>query len=252
MFIEKELRLTLLFSLLLHASIFIYKPSASLVSTKDAPRSFEVRYIKRLTQHLNTAVVRHPGSYPAGVNRQSRFIRETFEDISRATIVAGVRPPPSFVRTQSSTLTRQVSTSTSQSLSSVKTPNQQIIFNKPAFIKSELTAIKKKITLPLLDSDKISNSSYIHYYQVIREKIKRAAYQNYTGSETGEVVVSFTVSQDGYIKDMRIKEGGTLSSINLRQIATKSINEAAPFPVFPKGLNYSQLTFNVVITFEIE
>lgn len=125
-------------------------------------------------------------------------------------------------------------------------------FDKPTFIKPDILAIKKKITLPPIDMNKINNPSYISYYQIIREKIKRAAYQNYTGQEIGEVSASFIVSRDGTLRELQLAEEKSSSSDYLRGTALRSIRDASPFPNFPEELNFPQLSFNLVITFEIE
>ncbi|MFH1128225.1 MAG: hypothetical protein WBI28_01420 [Candidatus Omnitrophota bacterium] len=125
-------------------------------------------------------------------------------------------------------------------------------FVKPAFIKPDIIAIKKKITLPPVDMNKISNPTYISYYQIVREKIRRAAYQNYSRTEEGESYLSFIITNQGYLKEVRFVSEKSNASQFLEEISLKSINQAAPFPVFPKELDYPQLSFNVIISFEIE
>jgi TonB family protein len=129
---------------------------------------------------------------------------------------------------------------------------QTTAFVKPVVAKPDIISVKKKISLPPLDMDKINNASYISYYQIVREKIRRAAYQNYTRTETGEVYLSFIISTEGYLREVRLVEEKSSFSPYLREIALRSIKEASPFPDFPKELDYPQLTFNVVISFEIE
>ncbi len=126
------------------------------------------------------------------------------------------------------------------------------ISNKPAITKPDIIAIKKKITLPAVDMSKIQNASYISYYQMVREKIRRAAYQNYSRIDTGEVFLSFIISNDGYVRDTNLVEEKSSTNFYLREIALRSIKEASPFPNFPKELDYPQLSFNVVISFEVE
>ena len=125
-------------------------------------------------------------------------------------------------------------------------------FSKPNFMNSEVMAIKKKISLPAIEMAKIDNPNYISYYQIVREKIRRSAYQNYTHNETGEVYVSFIISNDGDIKDVRLAEEKTTANDYLKNIALRSIRDASPFPNFPKELDYPQLSFNIIISFEIE
>jgi hypothetical protein len=123
---------------------------------------------------------------------------------------------------------------------------------RPVFIKPDIIAIKKKITLPPIDINKINSPSYISYYQIVREKIRRAAYQNYSRTETGEAYVSFVIARNGIMKEAHLVESKSSLSPYLRGIAMKSIQEAIPFPDFPKELDYPQLSFNVIISFEIE
>jgi len=123
---------------------------------------------------------------------------------------------------------------------------------KPVSVKPDIISIRKKITLPPVDLDKINNPSYVSYYQIVREKIRRAAYQNYTHTDTGEVYVTFVISNDGYLKASRLVEEKTTAAAYLHDIALKSVKEASPFPNFPKELDYPELSFNVVISFEIE
>ncbi|MCX5713606.1 MAG: energy transducer TonB [Candidatus Omnitrophica bacterium] len=122
---------------------------------------------------------------------------------------------------------------------------------KPTVSKPDIIAVKKKITLPPIDLDKINNPSYVSYYQIVREKIRRTAYQNYTRTEQGEVFLSFVISSDGYIKEIRVVEDKSSSNPYLLETSVKSIKGAAPFPNFPKELDYQQLSFNVVISYEV-
>jgi outer membrane biosynthesis protein TonB len=134
------------------------------------------------------------------------------------------------------------------------TTKNKPLFSKPVFPAADIIAVKKKITLPELavDPDKINNPSYIGYYQIVREKIRRAAYQNYTGEETGEVFVSFVISSDGSLQEFRITEEKSAPSPYLRKVALNSLQEASGFPRFPGALDYPCLSFNVMISFQIE
>lgn len=109
---------------------------------------------------------------------------------------------------------------------------------RPAFSRPDIIAIKKKITLPEIDAIKIDNPSYISYYQIVREKIRRSAYQNYSRNETGEVYLSFVISRDGYIRGINLVESRTNAGNYLKGIASRSMKEASPFPNFPKELDY--------------
>jgi len=123
---------------------------------------------------------------------------------------------------------------------------------KPVFVTLDIIAVRKKIVLPALDVQKIRNPFYMNYYQIVREKIKHCAYNNYSQVEVGEVYLTFAISADGSLKEVRLIEEKSSSSTYLRGISLKSIQDASPFPPFPKDLDYPQLSFNVVISFEIE
>jgi outer membrane biosynthesis protein TonB len=123
---------------------------------------------------------------------------------------------------------------------------------KPAFDQADIVAMKKRITMPAVDMNKFKGTSYITYYQLVREKIRRIAYQKYSGSEVGYTYMTFIVSNDGLLKEVRLVKERSSESVYLQQIALRSIKDASPFPSFPGSLDYPQLSFNVIISFEVE
>ena len=125
-------------------------------------------------------------------------------------------------------------------------------FLKPGDAKPDIISIKKKITLPPIDANKIKSPTYLSYYQYVREKIRRAAYQNFSKTETGEVYLSFVVSATGALRETIINEDKSSKSSYLRQISLRSLRDSEPFPNFPKDLDYPQLSFNVIISYQIE
>jgi len=125
------------------------------------------------------------------------------------------------------------------------------LFDKPLFVKSDVIAVKRKITLQP-DKLEINNPAYLNHSQMVREKIKRALYQNYSGTDTGQVNLVFVLTKEGVLKDVRVVDETSVLNPYLKEIVLRSIKDAAPFPNFPKELDYPQLSFNVVISFEIE
>ena len=126
-------------------------------------------------------------------------------------------------------------------------------FIRPTIDKPDIIPAKRKISLPPIEMNKIGNNpSYVSYYQIVREKIRRAAYQNYSRSETGEIYLAFVIYAEGSLKEVRLIEEKSSANFFLRGIALRSIRDATPFPPFPKELDYPQLSFNVIISFEIE
>lgn len=106
---------------------------------------------------------------------------------------------------------------------------------------------------PGMKSEKITNPQYLNYNESIRQKIKERAYQyvKHKDFEAGSVYLTFSVTKDGTLQDVKIIEARTKANGYLREIGPKSVREAGPFAPFPKDLNYPELTFNVVMSFEV-
>ena len=242
------MQITFSVSILVHGIIIL--PRANLNPFTPAPKiqKIAVRYIKENLQ------IKPLPKNSSESGRQKLMPRsEPFLKLD-SKIGAGNKIPPPYIAQENSAggskvLSNRLENNSWQpnSLSQKSTG-----FSKPTFINSQVLAIKKKITLPAIEMAKINNPSYISYYQIVREKIRRSAYQNYTHNETGEVYVSFIISNDGYIKDVSLVEEKTTINEYLKNIALRSIRDASPFPNFPKELDYPQLSFNIIISFEIE
>lgn len=223
---NRVFQIALIVSALTHGVILFQNSHFVLFNNNKKNQKLEVSYIEKK-------------ELPKEPEKLSLAKKEPFFEIP-SKITARKRPPPPFVD-RGGLLEKKIA---------LNSPNPS--FNKPQAAKPDIIAIKKKITLPALDLNKINDPSYMGYYQVVREKIKHAAYQNYLGSETGEVYISFTVSSLGDLKETRLVEEKSCPSAYLREIALRSIKNALPFPNFPKELNDPQLSFNVVISFETE
>lgn len=228
MFSEKILQITLIVSLLCHATLlFCYRSSLTIGHLEKKLKSLEITYLKTLESVKRT----FPKNETALLSKIPRKI-----SLNKSA------PPPFIDKENSLTLK-----------SDPKIHSRGLDLLKPNFIKSEIIPLKKKISLPPVDAAKINNHSYLDYYQLVREKIRRSAYENYSRTEVGEVYVSFLISSDGQIKEMRLIEDRTRANLYLKDTAMRSIREASPFPDFPKELSaYPQLSFNVIISFEIE
>jgi hypothetical protein len=113
--------------------------------------------------------------------------------------------------------------------------------------------IGRKITVPLLKAEKITNPKYLDYNQSIRAKIKQRAYSyvRHPGFESGEVYLTFVLASSGALSNIKVISGKTSANADLIGIGRSSVEESAPFPPFPEDLNYPELTFNVIISFEV-
>jgi TonB family protein len=228
MFTNRALGVTFLISFGVHAAIVAQNPGYLFFSSpREKSRNIEISYIKK----------------PAVKKQEQRktmpMKNEPLLDLSSRVSMNKRNPPPFIDRDASSK-------------SNLQAVRKELPFERPALIKPDIIAIKKKITLPAVDLGKIGSPSYISYYQIVREKIRRAAYQNYNRNDTGEVYITFIISSAGYLKDVRLIEEKSVAAEYLKVIALNSVKNASPFPNFPKELDYPQLSFNVVISFEVE
>lgn len=125
---------------------------------------------------------------------------------------------------------------------------------KPDLIKPDVISVRKKITLipPPAEPKKPQGTTYISYSDVLYEKIKRALHDNYKGSQTGEEYLDFVIDKEGNLKEMRIRDERSAPSQFLKEIVFKSVKDSLPFPPFPKELDYRELPFSVVISFQSE
>jgi hypothetical protein len=224
---NRTLQLTFLISFVTHVVVITQNPGYIFFTPKLKSQKIEINYIK--TPQVGKREFKRSNS-PKG---------ESFLKLPSRITMNKVAPPPFIERDVISKANMQAM-------------RKEIPFERPALIKPDIIAIRKKITLPPVDMGKIGNPSYISYYQVVREKIRRAAYQNYNRSETGEVYITFIISSVGYLSDVRLVEEKTSAPAYLKDIALVSVKNASPFPTFPKELDYSQLSFSVVISFEVE
>lgn len=228
MHINRTLQAAFLVSFAAHAVIVAQNPGYLFFAPQGGKaQKIEVNYVK-------AAKIKEQEEKKAAKPRSERAL-----DLS-SKITMERRNPPPFIDREA------------MSKAAMRSSRKEIYFDKPELVKPDIIAIKKKITLPAVDLDKIGNPSYISYYQVVREKIRRAAFQNYNRNETGEVYITFIISSAGYLQEVRLVEEKTQAPDYLQNIALASVKNASPFPNFPKELDYSQLSFNVVISFEIE
>jgi TonB family protein len=94
---------------------------------------------------------------------------------------------------------------------------------------------------------------YLSYYQSIREKIRKFVEKNYPRFiARGEVHLYFVLLSNGNIKEIKIVQEKSSRNRLLKNIAKRSIQQATPFSHFPEELRQSQLSFNVIISFELE
>lgn len=114
----------------------------------------------------------------------------------------------------------------------------------------DLAQASQKMAVSLDSAEKITDPKYLNYYHVIGEKIRQTVYSNVTPlqSNSGEVYITFLLASNGTLKDIKIREDRTKASSYLRDVGLKSVQQSNPFPPFPDGSDYPELTFNVSIS----
>jgi hypothetical protein len=225
---EKTFRIALFMSLLTHSVIFLNYPNLNFLLAHKRSENIQIVYLKNPPQ-------------PPGNTKWQIPDKEALSKIS----------------SRIKALDRSIN-SLSVNREGLFGKNKPIMlrdaaFIRPAIDKPDIIPSKKKISIPPVEMNKIGNNpSYVNYYQIVREKIRRAAYQNYSRTETGEIYLAFVIYAEGSLKEVKLIEEKSSANFFLRGIALRSIKDATPFPPFPKELDYPQLSFNVIISFEIE
>lgn len=137
-------------------------------------------------------------------------------------------------------------------LSRRSSADQLPVSRQKAAAMDSLTGGKRFVAVPLLTSEKMDNPRYSNYTGLIRGKIRDRAYF-YVDSpdfQPGEVYLTFVLLSNGALKAVRINDDKTRANDYLRSVSLRSIKESSPFPAFPSDLNYPELSFNVVISFQ--
>lgn len=93
---------------------------------------------------------------------------------------------------------------------------------------------------------------YLNYFQTVRERIRQRALNNYPKEPlAGDVTISFVLESSGKLKSARIINERSSPNQYLRAAALKSVQEASPYPSFPKPFKQPEITFNILISFEL-
>jgi TonB family protein len=226
---NKSLQAALIISVIVHGSMVLF-PHLKIAAPEKELHNLELTYLKLKAE--SSLKVKEPPQLP----KRDIAIKASAGQWQNPAAKSAVQKSLSSLLAKEKVFNKQ----------------QELLASKPQLFKPDIIAIKKRIALTPLETDKISNASYISYYQIVREKIKRCAYQNYTSQDTGEIYLSFVISADGNLAKAKVIEEKSSPSSYLQEIALKSIKDASVFPAFPSDLDYPELSFNVIISFEIE
>ncbi len=118
---------------------------------------------------------------------------------------------------------------------------------------AEKEKLKKSVSIPSIPGEMLKTPEYRSYYSLVREKIRKYAYFYYRKLEEGEIYLAFSLTPDGTLTNLVIDDARSTDSAYLKEIARKSVEEAAPYPPFPQKLKkHAELAFNVIIDFELK
>ncbi len=220
MFLDKTLRIALLISVLFHAATFLPLVHFKNSSVQKKAPSLKITYL---------APREISSKKPLAENEPRRLVKQTNE--------------------KDAVMESQVKTAQALKGQDVLLKRKE---DKP--LPAPLKPVNEyaKIEIPP-ELPKEKEALYLSYYQSIRQKIRSFVVENYPRFiACGEVCLYFILSSDGRLKEINVVEERSSPNRPLREIAVKSLRDASPFSPFPKDLSQPQLSFNVIISFELE
>lgn len=238
MYDTKSLQLAVLISIFLHFTIFLSAPYIGVLPEKEAFKPIKVAYFKPEELKEKELPKKLVGGKPSK--------RELFPPVS----------PEALPEVRKEDI--------------VNPPLEDMPFAKPLEAKKEEPTVetiisgssggimqgkgKKFEAVINEEKDSIKKAAYIGYYRLVREKIRYYADRNYIKEKSasqGEVFLSFVVTSKGELLHIMIMDNRSAKDLLLRDIAINSVRDASPFPAFPQGMKQYQITFNVIISFEL-
>lgn len=227
---SKSFQLAFLVSILLHSAVFLSVSYTGVLSKEEPLRPIKVAYFKIKETPKKIIGQKPEVSVPYVLPPKAP---EALPEVKKEDIV---NPPPASTRDQVKKEEPTVETISSGSRALIGAKGKKF----ETVVNDEKDAGKK--------------ATYIGYYRVVREKIRYYADRNYLkegSASQGEVYLSFVVASNGELLHIMVIDRRSVDDSLLRNIAINSIRDASSFPAFPQGMNQYQVTFNVVISFEL-
>jgi outer membrane biosynthesis protein TonB len=223
---EKIFQLALVFSILLHSLMLVVLFAVHIEKKNTLTKIREIVYRKQ----DKAVVVKRPAGVPQ-VHRLEERVTTTAPKI----------------------LTEKAPFQTAAFDKAAKTPSRLLEHQKLPSALPELSA-KRRISVPVLQSEKMASPRYLNYNDRIRAKIqsRAASYVDDKNFREGEVYLTFVVLANGALKDIQVIDDKTRATVFLKDVGLRSIRESSPFPPFPEDLKYPELSFNVIISFQVE
>ena len=236
MFENKSFQLAVLISMLLHFAIFISAPYVGVLPQKEHFEPIKVTYFKEKIKEkeLPKKLV---GQKPES-QLLPPMLPEALPEVRKEDMLNPPLEPQPLVKPEQ-----------------VRKENPTVETIGPGRTRAVIQDKGKKFEAVVNEeTDSGKKATYIGYYRLVREKIRYYADRNYIkegSASQGEVFLSFVVTSKGELIRIMIMDNRSARDLLLRDIAINSVRDASPFPVFPQGMNQYQITFNVIISFEL-
>ncbi|MDP2921889.1 MAG: TonB family protein [Candidatus Omnitrophota bacterium] len=222
MFENKSFQLAVLVSIFLHFSVFLITPYTGALPRKERIDPIKVAYFKVKAEPKKVV-----GERPRPI---SPLAPEALPKVKKDEILN----PPQAQAKKKEEPTVETITSDSRAIIGAKGKKFETVVND--------------------EKDSGKKAAYIGYYRSVRERIRYYADRNYIkqgSAAQGEVFLSFVVTSSGELLHIMVIDAKSADDAMLRNIAVDSVRDASPFPAFPQGMNQYQVTFNVIISFEL-
>ncbi|MCX5687166.1 MAG: hypothetical protein NTV71_00730 [Candidatus Omnitrophica bacterium] len=242
MYENKSFQLAVLVSVLLHFTVFLSAPYVGVLPKKQPFEPIKVAYLKVKEKELSEKLVSKKLDSPH-YQVLPPIAPEALPEVRKEDIA---NPFPVF-ESQSQTVPKQEQAKKEEPTVETIGPGSSgraIIGGKG----------DKFETVVNNEKDNGRKATYISYYRSVREKIRYYADKNYIkegSASQGEIFLSFVVTSGGELLHIMIIDARSAEDLLLRNLAINSIRDASPFSAFPQGMNHDQITFNVVISFEL-
>lgn len=226
---ERAFHLTLLFSLLLHTAVIAWLSSAGIKRFVKPVKQIEVTYTNVRTRKIVKENVRSQAVEIVRQDQPSRKVELLPKDGAGGAKV--LEKVFDIAKTRDRFYYEQ------------KLPEKMISVDP-----------NRKISVPVLQAEKITNPKYIGYNQAVHKKMYETA-QQYVDhpdiAEVGDVYFKFILRADGTLAEVRVLTGLSSHNAKLQKLGEDIIRKSQPFPPFPAGLDYPEMPFNMVISFAV-
>jgi hypothetical protein len=238
MFENKSFQLAVLISMLLHFAIFISAPYVGVLPQKEPFETIKVAYFKEKIEEKEKELPKKLAGQKPGSKLFPPMLPEALPEVRKEDMLNPPLEPQPLAKPEQ-----------------VRKENPTVETIGPGRTGAVIQGNGKKFEAVVNEeTDSGKKATYIGYYRLVREKIRYYADRNYIkegSASQGEVFLSFVVTSKGELIHIMIMDNRSAKDLLLRDIAINSVRDASPFPAFPQGMNQYQITFNVIISFEL-